>query len=227
MKNIPVFLLLTGGLIISSITLAAPLNQTQFNALMDEFGVLTSYRAVAEAEPLGLIGFDISIEATSGTYEGSSVALPKIKFQKGLFAGVDVAGYYSTVPIPGEAAAATAYGAALTYAIWKGGAASPAWNVRGSYTTMEIPNVIGTTTIGVDTSISKGLGPITPYAGVGMVQLNGTDLTGNFFVPYNATKTRYFYGISFDLSFLNLTLESDNTGGTNSYSIKAGIRIGD
>ncbi len=227
MKNIPVLLMLAGGLMISSIAHAAPLNQTQFDALMDEFGVLTSYRAVSAAAPLGILGFDVSIEATSGTYEGSSVALPKIKFQKGLFAGVDVAGYYSSVPIPGEAAAATAYGAALTYAIWEGGAASPAWNVRGSYTTMEIPNVIGATTLGVDTSVSQELGPITPYAGVGMVQLSGTDLTGNFFVPYSATKTRYFYGVSFDLAFLNLTLESDNTGGTNSYSVKAGFRIGD
>jgi len=62
---------------------------------------------------------------------------------------------------------------------------------------------------------------------VGMVMLNGTDLTGIGFTPYSATKTRYFYGVSFDLSFMNLTLESDNTGGTNSYSVKVGIRIGD
>lgn len=227
MKKILVMLTLASSLTISSLTHAAPTNQGEFDALMEEFGVLTSYRAVAAAAPLGITGFDISVEATSGTYEGSFVALPKLKFQKGLFAGLDIAGYYSSGSIPGEPVNATAYGVALTYAIWEGGAASAAWNVRGSYTNMEIPGAIGTTTMGADTSISKGFGPITPYAGAGMVMLNGTDLTGIGFSPYSATKTRYFYGLSFDLAAINITLESDTTGGVNSYSIKAGMRIGD
>jgi hypothetical protein len=214
-------------LVSSKNAIAAPTSQAQFDALMDEFGVITSYRAVAPAAPLGIIGFDLSLEATSGTYEGNSVILPKIKFQKGLIAGLDVAGYYSAGSIPGESASATAYGAAITYAILKGGVASPAWNVRGSYTSLEIPNVVSTTTTGIDTSISKGFGPVTPYVGVGTFMLNGTDLTGNFFNKYDATKTRYYYGVSLDMLAFNLTFEGDNTDGTNSYSAKIGFRIGD
>lgn len=226
MKKILVLLSLTGSLVISSFAHAAPGNQVAFDALMDEFGVLTSYRAVAAAAPLGLLGFDVSLEATSGTYDGNSVVLPKIKFQKGLFAGLDLAGYYSTFSVPVDNAATTAYGAALTYAIWEGGAAKPALNVRGSYTNTNVAGIIRATTIGVDTSISKGFGPITPYAGIGMVNLSGIDSTGTY-SNYSATKSRYFYGFSLDLAILNFTFEADTTGGVNSISLKTGIRIGD
>ncbi len=210
----------------SSVAQAAPTTQAQFDALMNEFGVLTEYRAVAAAAPLGILGFDLSVEGTSGTYEGNAVVLPKIKVQKGLIAGLDVAGYYTTAPIPGTSVSATGYGAALTYAILEGGMAEPAWNVRGSYTSLDVPGVVSTSTVGIDTSVSKGIGPITPYAGIGLVQLNGTDPNG-VWTNYSATKSRYYYGVSFDLALLNLTLEGDNTGGTNSYSLKAGFRIGD
>jgi hypothetical protein len=210
---------------VSSAAHAAPTTQAQFNALMNEFGVITEYRAVAPAAPLGILGFDLSVEGTSGTYEGSSVVLPKIKFQKGLIAGLDLAGYYTSSPIPGTSATASGYGAALSYAILEGGIAEPAWNVRGSYTSLDVPGVVNTTTYGIDTSVSKGIGPITPFAGVGLVQLNGTDPNG-VFTNYSATKTRYYYGVSFDMLLMNLALEGDNTGGTNSYSVKVGFRLG-
>lgn len=228
MKKILALMMFTGSLVTAPLVHAAPTDQATFDALMDEFGVLTSYRAVAAAAPLGILGFDISLEATSGTYEGTSVALPKLKFQKGLFAGLDLAGYYSSFSVPGDGAATIAYGAALTYAIWEGGVAKPAWNIRGSYTNTDVSGLVGVTTMGVDTSISKGFGPITPYAGVGMVTLNGTDLAGLIGVnDYSATKSRYFYGLAFDLGPINFTFESDTTGGVNSYSLKTGIRIGD
>jgi hypothetical protein len=211
---------------VSPIAHATPTTQAQFDSLMNEFGVITEYRAVAPAAPLGILGFDLSLEGTSGTYEGSTVVLPKIKFQKGLIAGLDLAGYYTSAPIPGTSVTANGYGAALSYAILEGGIAEPAWNVRGSYTSLDVPGVVNTTTYGIDTSVSKGIGPISPFAGVGLVQLNGTDQTGAGFSSYSATKTRYYYGVSFDMLLMNLALEGDNTGGTNSYSVKLGFRFG-
>ncbi|KPK12581.1 MAG: hypothetical protein AMJ68_01520 [Acidithiobacillales bacterium SG8_45] len=226
MKIVVVLLGMLAVLLVSTRVQAAPGSQAEFDALMDEFGVLTSYRAVASAEPLGILGFDVSLEGTSGTYEGSDVVLPKIKFQKGLIAGLDVAGYYSSFTVPGDNANTTAYGVALTYAIWDGSTIAPAWNVRGSYTSTDVSGIVKTTTTGIDTSMSKGLGPITPYVGIGMFTLNGTDATATY-TGYSASKTRYYYGVSFDLLALNLTLEGDNTDGVNSYSAKIGFRIGD
>ena len=227
MKFLIVILAALAALAVSSVARAAPGSQTDFNNLMDEFGVLTSYRAVAPAVPLGILGFDLSLEGTSGTYEGSDVVLPKIKFQKGLIAGLDVAGYYSSFTVPGDNIGTTAYGAALTYAIWNGSTVAPAWNIRGSYTSLEVPGILKTTTTGFDTSMSKGLGPVTPYIGIGMFNLNGSDQSGSGFTDYSASKTRYYYGLSFDLLAFNLTFEGDNTDGVNSYSAKIGFRIGD
>jgi hypothetical protein len=226
MKKIVLLIATCAVLAVSTRVHAAPTNQTEFDALMDEFGVLTSYRAVASAEPLGILGFDISLEGTSGTYERSDVVLPKLKFQKGLIAGLDLAGYYSSFSVPGDNASTTAYGVALTYAIWDGSTVAPAWNIRGSYTSTDVSGIVSTTTTGIDTSLSKGLGPITPYIGIGMLNLNGTDATATF-TDYSASKTRYYYGVSFDLLAFNLTLEGDNTDGVNSYSAKIGFRIGD
>ena len=227
MKIIIVLLAALASMAVSAVAHAAPTNQGEFDALMDEFGVLTSYRAVAPAVPLGILGFDLSLEGTSGTYEGSDVVLPKIKFQKGLIAGLDVAGYYTAVPIPGVSQNASGYGAALTYAIWDGSAVAPAWNIRGSYTSLDVPGILKTTTVGFDTSMSKGLGPITPYIGIGMFNLTGSDQSAFNFTDYSASKTRYYYGLSFDLLAFNLTFEGDNTDGVNSYSAKIGFRIGD
>jgi hypothetical protein len=223
-RFVPIAVAMLGA---SSVAHAVPTTQGEFDTDMDEFGVLTDYRAVAPAAPLGIVGFDLSVEGTSGTFEGNDVILPKIKFQKGLVAGLDISGYYTSIGIPTTGVSGTGYGAALSYAIWKGGVASPAWNIRGSYTTYDVPGVFTVNTMGLDTSISKGFGPITPYVGVGMVKLNGSDSSGFGFADYDKTKTRYFYGLSFDLTAFNLTLEGDSTDGTSSYSAKVGFRIGD
>lgn len=203
------------------------LSQADFDQFNTEFGGATQYRAVASAEPLGLIGFDVSIEATSATIDGTTVVIPKVKFQKGLFAGFDISGYYSTIPTSGLTGIGndgTLYGIALSYAIWEGGAAKPALAIRGSYTQAEIPSIVSTTTYGVDTTISKGIGPITPYAGIGLVQMKSTDLVGTGFSA-SSQQNRYFYGLSFDLLLLNLTLESDTTGGIQTYTVKGGFRF--
>ncbi len=222
---------LTAGILMAgqAYAIGLPWTQNGLDNFNTDFGIATQYRAVASAEPLGLIGFDVSIEATSATIDGTTVVIPKVKFQKGLFAGFDISGYYSTIPtsgITGIGSDGTMYGIALSYALWEGGAAKPALAIRGSYTQAEIPSVVSTTTYGVDTTISKGLGPITPYAGIGLVQMSSSDLDGVGTVfSASSQQNRYFYGFSFDLLLLNLTLESDTTGGIQTYTVKGGFRF--
>lgn len=225
MKKLIVLLSMVGSLAISPVTQAVPTNQGEFNAIVDEIGVLTAYRAVATAVPLGTLGFDISLEGTSGTFEGSDIVLPKIKFQKGLPAGFDIAGYYSSFELPGNAPT-TAYGAAVTYAILKGSATSPAWNIIGSYANSDISGIVKTNTTAFDTTLSKGFGPISPYIGIGTLSLNGTDNTATY-NDYSSTKTRFFYGLSFDALAFNFTIEGEDVDGVNAYSVKIGFRVGD
>jgi len=200
-------------------------NQTDFNARSNEIGSALVYRAVAPANPLGLLGFDIAVEGTSATISGDSVIVPKVKFQKGLPGDFDISGYYTQIPLASVGATdGTAYGIALSYAILEGGAVSPALAIRGSYTNADIPSIMGVTTTGVDLTISKGLPIISPYAGIGMASINTTDKSGSY-SDYSATATRYFVGANFNLKIMDIAVESGKTGDNTFTTFKLGFRF--
>lgn len=202
-------------------------SQADFNGFAHEIGVLTSYRHVAPAEPLGILGFDISVEATSSTITTlagmQTIMLPKVKLQKGLMMGFDIAGYYAQTSFAGQPIGG--YGIAVNYALLEGTIVTPALAVRGAYTTFSMANVINSTTMSADISMSKGLGPWTPYIGIGYVTMSGSDVSGLGLVASKMNHTRTFYGINFALTILSLAFEADDTAGTKSYTFKGGIRF--
>lgn len=202
-------------------------SQAGFDTFSNELGGALVYRAVAPADPLGIIGFDIAVEGTSASFGGDSVIIPKVKFQKGLPGKFDIAGYYTQLPLSsiGATGDGTAYGVALSYAIWKGGVASPALAIRGSYTNADVPGVIGATSTGVDLTISKGLPIISPYAGVGLVNIGTTDKSGNGNTDYSTTATRYFAGANFNLKIMDIAFEVGKTGDNNFTTFKLGFRF--
>ena len=223
-------ILLTAALMIGlsgkAAALSFPFTQATFDTFSNEVGSASMYRAVAPAEPLGLIGFDLSVEATTASIDGQSVILPKIKVQKGLPANLDIAGYYTQLPLSAIVGSdGIAYGVALSYAIVEGSTTTPALAVRGSYTSLDVPTVINTNTLGVDLSVSKGLGPVTPYTGIGYVQISSTDKTGVTTFTSNSSGNRYFVGANIALGFMSLALEGDQTAGVQTYSIKFGFRF--
>jgi hypothetical protein len=208
-------------------------SQAGFDTFSNELGGALAYRAVAPADPLGIIGFDIAVEGTNASFGGDSVIIPKIKFQKGLPGNLDIAGYYTQLPlssISGVSGDGTAYGVALSYAIWEGGVVSPALAIRGSYTNADIPGVIGATTTGVDLEISKGFPIISPYAGIGLVNMSTTDSSGTACggggcADYSATETRYFAGANFNLKIMDIAFEVGKTGDNNFTTFKLGFRF--
>jgi hypothetical protein len=201
--------------------------QPGFDTFSNELGGALAYRAVAPADPLGIIGFDIAVEGTNASFGGDSVIIPKIKFQKGLPGNLDIAGYYTQLPLSsiGASGDGTAYGVALSYAIWEGGVVSPALAIRGSYTNADIPGVVGATTTGVDLEISKGFPIISPYAGIGMVNIGTSDKSGNGNTDYSATETRYFAGANFNLKIMDIAFEVGKTGDNNFTTFKLGFRF--
>ena len=187
------------------------------------------YRGVAPADPLGLIGFDVAVEATSASFGGDTVIIPKLKFQKGLPANFDIAGYYVPLPtggVTGIGKDGSAYGIALSYAIWDGEGVKPALAVRGSHTSTEIPGIITTTTNGVDLTISKELLLLSPYAGVGMAQYDSSG-NGTGGGPYstNGQLTRYFVGANLNLKIMDIAVEVGKAGDNNFTTFKLGFRF--
>ena len=219
-------------------TALSALTPPEFRALSEDFGAALSYKSLQPAEPLGITGFDVSIEATSTDISKSGAALkkatsnaldvttiiiPKLHVSKGLPFGLDVSASVASVPTTNI----KLFGAELRYAFLTGGIALPAIALRGSISRMTGVDELSFDTKSLDLSISKGFLMFTPYAGFGTVWVNNTpNLTVNpsglTAQSFNLTKT--FIGLNVNMGLMNFALEGDKTGDANSASLKFGFR---
>ena len=209
------------------------LAQAQFRLLSEDLGAALSYHAQIPAEPLGITGFDIGVGVTATRMEHAEILqsatsddadttlyVPTIRLHKGLPAGFDIGLTYAS--IPGSNIRYT--GGELRYAILKGGVASPAIGVRASVTKLSGVDQLAFDTRGVDVSISKGLGFLTPYAGIGRVWIE-SDPRGTSLSKEEFSLTKAFVGIGMNFALLNVNLQADRTGDASSYSLKLGWRF--
>jgi hypothetical protein len=224
----------------ASITSLQTLGQAEFKTLSEDLGAALSYKPVTPAAPLGVIGFDVGIEATQtdmskstaawskatgGSSSISKLYIPKFHVAKGLPFGIDVAAFVSKIPTTNISLA----GAELRYAILDGGLAMPAVAVRGAFTKLGGVDQLSFSTKSVDLSISKGFLMFTPYAGVGQVWVNSQANVSSGALSLASTQTftqsKVFGGINVNLLATNLALEVDKTGGVKSASVKVGFRF--
>lgn len=205
----------------NDIKLSSLINQKQFDDLSKEVGLIISYIPLAPAEPLGILGFDIGIEATSVKISSGAsfwklavsdrkppdyILLPKIHVQKGLPFGIDLGVIYAMVP----GTNISLYGGEIKWAILKGSIVSPAIAVRGSYTALTGVDDIDASTYGLDASISKGFGPITPYAGVGEVWIKtGEDSDVVSLDDVSTSATKVFIGTKLKILLLSIMVQAD------------------
>ena len=105
--------------------------------------------------------------------------------------------------------------------------ALPAVAIRGAMTKLSGVDQLSFDTKSLDLSISKGFAMFTPYAGVGQVWVNSTANVagaGGVTLDQSFTQSKVFVGANLNLGLVNFALEGDQTGGTASYSLKAGFR---
>ena len=214
------------------------LTPTQFQLLSEDFGAALSYKSLQPADPLGITGFDVSLEATStdisksgaalkaatgGALDITSIIIPKLHVSKGLPFGIDVSASLSSVP----STDIKLTGAELRYAIMKGGIALPAVAIRAAMSSMTGVPELEFNTKSLDLSISKGLLMFTPYAGVGQVWVNSTPnltVNPNSLTAQSFTLTKTFIGANLNFGLMNFALEGDKTGDASSASFKFGFR---
>ena len=197
--------------------------QALFNDFVKEVGTLTAYRALAPAEPGGVTGFDVGIAASavkiddalwneilnSTDFDGEDYLLvPSLRARKGLAFGLDVAASYTWVP----SSNVEVLGAELQWALLEGGVASPALSLRGSWSSLSGVDDLDLTTYGADAVLSKGFAMFTPYAGIGVVAVDGemknpTIVASGLIEDYDTTMTRYFGGVQMALALLRLTAD--------------------
>lgn len=207
------------------------LAQDEFAGLSDDLNAILAYRGVQPAEPLGIIGFDVGVEATYIDVESrsawqtatgddlSGVPVARIAVNKGLPLGFDVGAFYSTVP----GSNARLVGGQLRYAIVEGGVVTPAIGVRAAVTRLEGVDDLDGDTRSLDVSISKGFGPVTPYAGYGKVWGKFTPAASTGLQPVEPEENRAYAGVRFSLLVLQISVEAEKMGERTGYTAKFGF----
>ena len=208
--------------------------QGEFRLLSEDLGAALSYHAQVPAEPLGITGFDLGIGVTATKLENVAILqrvssdsvdttlyVPTIRLHKGLPAGFDIGLQYASVP--GSNIKYT--GGELRYAILKGGTASPAIGVRGSFTKLSGVDQLSMDTRGLDVSISKGFAFVTPYAGLGRVWVESDPHGTAGLRAEKFSLTKAFAGVGLNFALLNLNFEAGRTGDASSFSAKLGWRF--
>ncbi len=205
--------------------------QSEFRAFSEDMGSIVSYRAMAPVEPLGLTGFDASIEfidmtlgspstfeAASSDFSGDSLIVPRVHLHKGLPFGVDVG--MSVTKIPNSNIENIGY--EFRYAILSGGMVMPAVGVRFHQSSLDGVDDLTLDTKGLELGISKGFAMVTPYAGIGKVWIESSSSAAGLSEDFSVNRS--YVGVNLNLLAINIGVEMDKTGETTTQAIKFGWR---
>jgi hypothetical protein len=167
----------------NDIQLRGDFGREDFRQLTRQLGFAASYFPLAPAAPLGILGFDIGVEATAVNISEKSsfwqkavrdgnapsyLVIPRLHAQKGLPFNIDVGASYTMIP----GTNISLVGGEVKWAVLPGNVALPAVAVRLSGTKLFGGSEVDLETYGVDLSISKGIAFLTPYAGIGQLWIN-------------------------------------------------------
>jgi predicted porin len=206
------------------------LNQTDFDGLSQDLGAVTNYKQMQGAASEGITGFDVGLDLgdTQVSHKqawqdatGSDISnLPfaDVAISKGLPFGFDVGGMYSFIP----SSNIRLYGLEARYALIDGGIAEPAVGLRATYTHLTGVDDLSFHTTSFGISVSKGFGPVTPYAGIAEVWTNSTPDASTGLTSSNSSNPEFFAGLTFDFG-VHLGLEYDHLSGNSSYTLKLGF----
>ncbi len=187
-KLLPIILLLSlsNFVLASDIKFDTALVQSEFNEFVKDFGTALWFNPMAPAETLGVMGFDVSIESSftdvgseksywkkvfsnGDTY--SYIPVPRLHVQKGLPFNIDIGAMYVAVPDTNI----KIWGIEAKYALLEGTVVTPAISVRASYSRLQGVDELAMDTKSLDLLISKGFLMFTPYAGVSLVKISGSE----------------------------------------------------
>lgn len=178
MKKIISFLFifcLTASAFADDIKLRSDMTQSDFREFAKEFGSVVSFDPNSPADPLGTLGFDISVESTFSVTKSSvwdkassdgkfsdALVMTRLHVQKGLPGKIDIGA------MVGKTANSdvTVAGVSLKYALLEGTVATPAISLRAAYSQTIGNDEIDAYNANLGIFISKGFLIVKPYAGV-------------------------------------------------------------
>jgi len=176
---------------------------------------------VQPARATGFLGFDIGLAGTAVSIDKNAnwwkyavgndfstsgyVGVPRIVASKG-FGGGTISGSYAKL---GDSGVKT-YGGSIDIPVIRGTLVTPELAVRGSYATISGSNVYKQKVYGVEAFLSKGFGPVMPYAAIGRMR-NDASGTVTFTTPRTlkdrSNINRYTAGVRFSLLLPKIAVE--------------------
>src|ERR1700693_1584602 len=204
----------------TTVTLPAGFAQSYFHDLSHDLGIVTAYVSLEPAAPMGIFGFDVGVEASMASINANApywaaatkssapgtIVVPRLHVTKGLPGNLDIGFSYASVP----GSNISLMGGELKFALLAGSVVTPAVSLRGAYTKLNGVTDLDLSSYSVDLSISKGFGPITPYAGIQELFINSK--ATNAALNLNAesiSNFRGFLGAKLSLAIVNFVVEAD------------------
>ncbi len=155
---------------------------------------------------------------------GGRFAVPRIVVSKGISVATVSASYATVLGTDLKL-----LGGGLDLPIMNGGLLRPTLALRGSYAQLQGAEQYDLTTYGLELFLSKGFGPITPYAAIGRAR---SDAEGRFNLPNGNTTTlvdeadtnRYTVGVRISMFIPKLVVEATQ-GEERSYAAKVSFGL--
>ncbi len=213
-------------------------------AVFDQFSRLAAqaiyHTPVEPARAGNLLRFDIGIAATAVPIDPQAsywlrsvgddfsvsdhIVVPRLVVSKGISIAT-LSGSYAKV----QGSDIQVIGGALDIPIINGGLISPTLAVRGSYSQLQGVEELDLKTYGVELFLSKGFGPITPYAAVGRMR---SDATGRIDVPDDEVEplrdefdqNRFTVGVRLSMLLPKIVIEATQ-GEERSYAAKVSFGL--
>jgi len=195
---------------------------------------------VEPASARSLLGFDIGVSATAVPIDETAdywlnavgsdfstsgyLIVPRLVVSKGLGRATVAA---SVARIPDTEYGV--YGASLDVPIIRGGLVTPALTLRGSYSILSGVEVYDLETYGAEVFLSKGFGPLTPYAAAGMTRVSAEGRVPGEGIPrFNLVDEfdheRFTVGVRISMLIPKLVLEATQ-GEELTYSAKISLGL--
>ena len=220
----------------ADIAFNSQITQSEFAKFSRVIGQGIFATPVQPARGTGLLGFDVGIAATalkidkgagywtnsvpqnSSFVRGNYAAVPRIVVSKG-FGGATISGSYAQFSNSGV----KTFGGALDVPIIRGTVVTPEIALRGSYATMTGVDVLKLKTYGVEAFVSKGFGPLMPYAAIGRMRTDsrGT-ITPTLSLSDRADIVRYTAGLRLSMLIPKFVIEATQAE-QRSYAAKISV----
>ena len=191
---------------------------------------------VQPARATGVLGFDAGLAATvlevdtdagywrhavpasSDFSSGGHAVLPRVVLSKGFSAGTIAVSYAKFLD-----SGLKTYGGSLDLPIIRGSAITPELAVRGSYAALSGADDLSLKTYGLEIFLSKGFGPVMPYAAIGKMRddAKGT-INAQTTLTDSSDITRYTAGLRISMLLAKIAIEATKAQ-VRSYAAKVSI----